>query len=161
MFKRKLGESGSCYGELGNRCSNFLKFIIDFPNFKWLYQPFNTVDQFGKRSQGCNVLLGNLKVWKKLYLWAILSTPRLGEWGSRFSNTNISTNLKPKSNGSKRSVRAYAKPVYAKTPENPPHCHVPLTSYCIAKVLYSTNYQNLLPYSVKSVNFGSNKTIHR
>ncbi len=34
---------------------------------------------------------------KKLYLQAILSTPRLGESGSHFFITNISANLKPKS----------------------------------------------------------------
>ncbi len=38
-----------------------------------------------------------LKVWQKLYLQAILSTPGLGESGSRFSITNIFENSKPKS----------------------------------------------------------------
>jgi hypothetical protein len=27
-------------GESGSRCSNFLKFSIDFPDYKWLNQPF-------------------------------------------------------------------------------------------------------------------------
>ncbi len=34
-----------------------------------------------------------------MYLYAILSTPRLTDTGSRFSNMNISANLKPKSEG--------------------------------------------------------------
>ncbi len=36
----QLGESGSRHGESGSRYSNFLKFSIDFPHFKQLYQPF-------------------------------------------------------------------------------------------------------------------------
>jgi hypothetical protein len=36
----RLGESGSCHGESGSRYSNFLKFSIDFPDFKRLNQPF-------------------------------------------------------------------------------------------------------------------------
>jgi hypothetical protein len=35
----QLAESGSRHGESGSRYSNFLKFSIDFPNFKWLNQP--------------------------------------------------------------------------------------------------------------------------
>ncbi len=94
----RLGKSGSHHGESGSRYSNFLKFIIDFPDFKRLNQPFKR-SIWQKRSQGCDVLLPliYLKVWKKLYLQAFLSTPRLGESGSRFSITNISGNTKPKS----------------------------------------------------------------
>jgi hypothetical protein len=75
MFKRKLGElesrllPGSHHGESRSRYSNFIKFFIDFPNFKQLNQPFKrSICQ--KRGQGCNVLspLIYLKVWKKLYL---------------------------------------------------------------------------------------------
>ncbi len=40
--------------------------------------------------------------------------------GSRFSNTNISANSKP--------WGTHEEPISAKTPENPPHCHVPLSS---------------------------------
>jgi len=36
----RLGESGSRHGESGSRYSNFLKFSIDFPDFKRLNQPF-------------------------------------------------------------------------------------------------------------------------
>jgi hypothetical protein len=36
----RLGVSGSRHGESGSRYSNFLKFIIDFPDFKRLNQPF-------------------------------------------------------------------------------------------------------------------------
>ncbi len=35
-----LGELGSRHSESGSRYSNFLKFSIDFPNFKRLNQPF-------------------------------------------------------------------------------------------------------------------------
>ncbi len=35
----RLGESGSRHGESGSRYSNFLKFSIDFPDFKRLNQP--------------------------------------------------------------------------------------------------------------------------
>ncbi len=106
MFKRelgelatpRLGESGSQHCELGSRYSNFLKFSIDFPNFKRLNQPFKR-SIWQKRSQGCHVLspLIYYKVWKKLHLLAFLSTPRLGKSGSRFSITNISANSNPKS----------------------------------------------------------------
>jgi hypothetical protein len=34
-------------------------------------------------------------------------------------------------NGSKCSVWTYAEQIYAKTPENPPHCHVPLNIWKI------------------------------
>jgi hypothetical protein len=53
----RLGKSGTrCLniflktlrlGELGSHYSKFLKFIIDFPNFKRLNQPFK--DQFTKK----------------------------------------------------------------------------------------------------------------
>ncbi len=36
----RLGESESRHGESGSRYSNFLKFIIDFPDFERLNQPF-------------------------------------------------------------------------------------------------------------------------
>ncbi len=36
----RLGESGSRHNESGSRYSNFLKFSIDFPDFKRLNQPF-------------------------------------------------------------------------------------------------------------------------
>jgi hypothetical protein len=45
----RLGESGSCHGESGSHYSNFLKFIIDFPNFKRLNQPFKRSIQFDKK----------------------------------------------------------------------------------------------------------------
>jgi hypothetical protein len=41
------GESGSRHGESGSRYSNFLKFCIDFPDFKRLNQPFK--DQLDKK----------------------------------------------------------------------------------------------------------------
>ncbi len=65
----RLGESGSGHGESGSRYSNFLKFNIDFLDFKRLNQPFKR-SIWQKRSQGCNVLtpLIYLKVWKKLFL---------------------------------------------------------------------------------------------
>ncbi len=65
----RLGESGSRHGESGSHYSNFLKFSIDFPDFKRLNQPFKR-SIWQKRSQGCNVLspLIYLKVWKKLCL---------------------------------------------------------------------------------------------
>ncbi len=64
-----LAESGSRHGESGSRYSIFLKFSIDFPDFKRLNQPFKR-SIWQKRSQPCNVLspLIYLKVWKKLYL---------------------------------------------------------------------------------------------
>ncbi len=94
----RLGESGSRHGESGSRYSNFLKFSIDFPDFKRLNQPFKR-SIWQKRSLVCNVLspLIYLKVWKKLYLQAFWLTPRLGESGRRFSITNISANTRPKS----------------------------------------------------------------
>ncbi len=72
---RRVGESStprlarSRHGESGSRYSNFLKFSIDFPDFKWLNQSFKR-SIWQKRSQGCNVLspLIYLNVWKKLYL---------------------------------------------------------------------------------------------
>ncbi len=93
-----LGESGSRHGESGSRYSNFLKFSIDFPDFKRLNQPIKR-SIWQKRSQRCDVLLPliYLKVWKIFYLKAFLSTPRLCESGSRFLITNISANTKPKS----------------------------------------------------------------
>jgi hypothetical protein len=45
------------------------------------------------------------KELKKWILQAILLTPQLTIGGSRFSNTNISKNSKPKSDGLKGSVR--------------------------------------------------------
>jgi hypothetical protein len=36
----RLGKSGSRHGESGSRYFNFLKFSIDFPDFKRLNQPF-------------------------------------------------------------------------------------------------------------------------
>jgi hypothetical protein len=51
----RLGESGSRHGELGSRYSNFLKFSIDFPDFKRLNKPFKR-SIWQKKSQGCNVL---------------------------------------------------------------------------------------------------------
>ncbi len=70
---------------------SLFKFFKIYFHFKGLNQPFKR-SIWQKRSQGCNVLspLIYLKVWKKLYLKAILSTPRLGESGSGFSITNIS-----------------------------------------------------------------------
>jgi hypothetical protein len=67
----RLGESGSGHGESGSRYSIFLKFSIDFPDFKRLNQPFKR-SIWQKRSQGCNLLspLIYLKVWKKLCLYA-------------------------------------------------------------------------------------------
>ncbi len=61
--------SESRHGKSGSRHSNFLKFSIDFPNFKPLNQLFKR-SIWQKRSQGYNVLspLIYLKVWKKLYL---------------------------------------------------------------------------------------------
>jgi hypothetical protein len=54
---------------------------------------------------------------------------RLSESGSRFFK-RISSRIRSQNrNGSKGSVRE--EPVYAKTSENPPHCHVPLT-FCDA-----------------------------
>ncbi len=52
----RLGESGRRHGESGSRYSNFLKFSIDFPDFKRLNKPFKR-SIWQKRSQGCNVLL--------------------------------------------------------------------------------------------------------
>jgi hypothetical protein len=77
--------------------SKYFKFIIDFPVFKRVNQAFK-IQIWQKGRQGCYVLLPltDLKVWKKLYPKAFLSTPRLGESGSRFSITNISANTKPK-----------------------------------------------------------------
>ena len=77
--------------------SKYFKFIIDFPVFKRVNQAFK-IQIWQKGRQGCYVLLPltDLKVWKKLYLKAFLSTPRHGESGSRFSITNISANTKPK-----------------------------------------------------------------
>ncbi len=65
----RLAESGSRHGESGSRYSNFLKFSVDFPDFKRLNQPFKR-SIWQKRSQGCNVLspLIYLKVWKKNFL---------------------------------------------------------------------------------------------
>ncbi len=59
----------SRHGESGSRYSNFLKFSIDFPDFKRLNQPFKR-SIWQKRIQGCNVLspLIYLKIWKKLCL---------------------------------------------------------------------------------------------
>ncbi len=67
----RLGESGSRYGESGSRFSIFFKI---YHHFKQLNQPFKR-SFWQERSQGCNVLspLIYLKVWTKLYLWAILS----------------------------------------------------------------------------------------
>jgi hypothetical protein len=68
---RRVGESSTPrrHGESGSRYSNFLKFSIDFPDFKRLNQPFKR-SIWQKRSQECNVLtpLIYLKVGKKLYL---------------------------------------------------------------------------------------------
>ncbi len=50
----RLCESGSRHGESGSRYSNFLKFFIDFPNFKRLIQPFKR-SIWQKRSQRCTV----------------------------------------------------------------------------------------------------------
>ncbi len=45
----RLGESATLrLGESGSRYSNFLKFSIDVPDFKWLNQPFKK-DQFDKK----------------------------------------------------------------------------------------------------------------
>ncbi len=94
----QLAESRSRYVESGSRYSNFFKFIIELQNFKQLNQPFKGPIQ-QNISQGCNELspLIYLKLWKKLYLKAVLTTPRLGESGSRLSITIISANSKPKS----------------------------------------------------------------
>jgi hypothetical protein len=80
MFKR---ESGSGHGESGSRYSNFFKFSIEFPNFKWLNQPFKR-SIWQKISHGCNVLspLIYLKVWKKIVSIGILvdsPTQQVGE----------------------------------------------------------------------------------
>ncbi len=65
----QLGKSGSRHGEPKSRYSKFLKFSIDFPDFKQLNQPFKR-SIWQKRSQGCNGQspLIYLKVWEKLYL---------------------------------------------------------------------------------------------
>ncbi len=77
---------------------SLFKFFINyhwFSELKQLNQPFKR-SIWQKRSQGFNVLspLIYLKVWKKLYLQAILSACQSG---SHFSITNISANSKPKS----------------------------------------------------------------
>ncbi len=67
---RWVGESTTHrLGESGSRYSNFLKFSIDFPDFKRLNHPFKR-SIWQKRSQECNVIspLIYLKVWKKLDL---------------------------------------------------------------------------------------------
>jgi hypothetical protein len=57
-------------------------------------------------------------------------TPRLAESGSRFSITNISAN---------------SKPISAKTPENPPHCHVPLCRRTVNCNVHSETYTVTIP----------------
>ncbi len=115
IIKKRLPDSASCRGESRSHYSNFFKFIIDFPNIKRLNQPFKR-SVWLKRSQGCNVLspLIYLKVWKKLYLQAILLTPRLGELGSGF--TNNSANSKPKLERLERSVRDLCRTGLCKNP---------------------------------------------
>ncbi len=39
-------------------------------------------------------------------------------------------------------VERYAEPVYAKTPENPPHCHVPLNDLLCTFMFQSTSVLN-------------------
>ncbi len=81
-----------------------------------------------------------------MYLQAVLSTPRLGEQGSRFSITNISANSKPKSERLERQCKASMRIQFMqKTPENPPYCHVPLKQFpynlqyriCISRKCFS------------------------
>jgi hypothetical protein len=53
--------------------------------------------------------------------------PSVGESGSRFSITNISANSKPKSERLEMECKGpVPNRLMQKTPENPPHCHVPL-----------------------------------
>jgi hypothetical protein len=75
-------ESGSCHGVSGSRYSNFLNFSINFPNFKWLNQPFKrSICQ--KRSHGCNVLsqLIYLRFEKTVSIGILVNSPtrRVGE----------------------------------------------------------------------------------
>ena len=84
-LKEKFGESesrGVAMVSRGSRYSNFLKFSIDFPNFKRLNQPFKR-SIWQKRSQGFNLLssLIYLKVWKSVSIGNLVDSPtqRVGE----------------------------------------------------------------------------------
>jgi hypothetical protein len=61
------GESGSRHGESGSRYLNFLKFCIDFPNFKWLNQPFKrSIWQKKKPGTFCTFTVDLFKGLKKI-----------------------------------------------------------------------------------------------
>ena len=117
---------------LWNLYSNFLKFFIKLQHFKRLNQHFKG-PTLPKISLGCNVLtpLIDSKVWKHLYLYASIlvdsPTRRVGE---SFFDYEYLREFEVKI-GTARNVvwGTYAEPIYAKTPENPPRCHVPLTLF--------------------------------
>ncbi len=62
-----LSESGSRHGESGSRYSNFLKFSIDFPDFKQLNQPFKR-SIWQKSVMWCTITIDLFKNVKKFYL---------------------------------------------------------------------------------------------
>ena len=113
----RLGESGSRHGESGSRYSNFLKFSINFPDFKRLNQPFKR-SNWQKRSQGCNVLspLIYLKVWKNCVYKHSCRLPDSASRGVVF-RLRISPRIRsPNRNGSKCSVNNLCRTDFCKNP---------------------------------------------
>jgi hypothetical protein len=108
---------GSRHGESGSRYSKFLKFSINFPDFKQLNQPFKR-SIWQTRSQGCDVLLPliYLKVWKNCIYRHSCRLPDSASLGVVF-RLRISPRIRsPNQNGSKRSVRNLCRADFWKNP---------------------------------------------
>ncbi len=81
-------------------------------------------------------ILGDIRNQKRLLDSATL---RLGDSGSRFSITNISENLKSKSERLELWCKGLCRIGLCKNLRNPPHCHVPLIWRPIAPSYKSPN----------------------
>jgi hypothetical protein len=113
----RLGESGSRHGESESRYSNFLKFSINFQDFKRLNQPLKR-SIWQKRCQGCNVLtpLIYLKVEKNCIYRHSCRLPDSASRGVVF-RLRISPRIRSTNrNGSKYSVRNLCRTDFSKNP---------------------------------------------
>ncbi len=108
----RVGESPWWVGE-----SNFLKFSIDFRDFKRLNQPFKR-SIWQKRSQGCDVLLPliYLKCWKFFIYRHSCRLPDSASRGVVFRLQIYPRIRSPNWNGSKCSVRNLRRTDFCKNP---------------------------------------------
>jgi hypothetical protein len=62
------------------------------------------------------------------------ATPRIGDSGELFFEYEYLREFEAKIGTARKVVSGtHEEPISAKTPENPPHCHVPLMRSCVGR----------------------------